>query len=48
VTGYVAASTGGLSIAGYPTSNAVNWDVCNWSSGSLTPGALTLNWRVVR
>lgn len=48
VTGYVPATTGGLSIAGYPTTNAVNWDVCNWTSSSITPGAVTLNWRVVR
>lgn len=48
ITGYVPATTGGLTIAGYPTTNNVNWDVCNWSSGSLTPSALTLNWRVVR
>ena len=48
VTGYTPATTGGLSIAAYPTSGNVNFDVCNWSSGSLTPGAVTLNWRVVR
>jgi len=48
VTGYVPASTGGLSIAGYPTSGNVNWDVCNWSNASITPGAVTLNWRVIR
>ncbi len=48
ITGYVPATTGGLTITGYPTMNAVNWDVCNWSTGSIIPGALTLNWRVVR
>ena len=48
VTGYVPSTSGGLTIAGYPTTNAVNWDVCNWSSGSITPGAVTLNWRIVR
>jgi hypothetical protein len=48
ITGYVPATTGGLTIAAYPTANAVNFDVCNWSSGSITPGALTLNWRVAR
>jgi hypothetical protein len=26
----------------------VNFDVCNWSGSSITPGAVTLNWRVVR
>jgi hypothetical protein len=48
VTGYAPSASGGLGITGYPTTNAVNWDVCNWSSGSITPGAITLNWRVVR
>jgi hypothetical protein len=48
ITGYVPATTGGLTIAAYPTANAVNFDVCNWSAGSIIPGALTLNWRVAR
>lgn len=48
LTGYTPATTGGLTIAAYPTSNTVNIDVCNWSNGSITPSALTLNWRVVR
>ena len=48
VTGYGAGSTGPLSILAFPTVNNVNFRVCNLSSGSITPGALTLNWRVVR
>lgn len=48
VTGYIPGTSGGLSIVAYPTANAVNVDVCNWSSGSITPGSVTLNWRVVR
>lgn len=48
VTGYVPSISGGLSIAGYPTTNNVNWDVCNWSAASITPGAVTLNWSVSR
>jgi len=48
VTGYVPATTGGLSIAAYPTANAVNFDVCNWTSGSVTPGAVTVNWSVLK
>lgn len=48
VTGYAPSTSGGLSIAGYPTSGNVNFDVCNWTSGSITPGAVTLNWRVTR
>ena len=48
VTGFVPGTTGGLSIVGYPTAGYVNWDVCNWESGSVTPGAVTLNWAVYR
>lgn len=48
VTGYVPATTGGLTISAYPGSGAVNFDVCNWTSGSITPGAITINWRVTR
>lgn len=48
VTGYVPATTGGLSISAYPTANNVNFDVCNWSSGSITPGPVIINWRVSR
>jgi hypothetical protein len=48
LTGYTPATTGGLTITPYPTANNVNFDVCNWSSGSITPSALTLNWKVTR
>lgn len=48
VTGYAPTTTGGLSIAPYPTLNNVNFDVCNWSGSSITPGAVTLNWAVTR
>lgn len=48
VTGYAPVTTGGLIIYPYPTSNNVNWKVCNPTSSSITPGAVTLNWRVVR
>jgi hypothetical protein len=48
VTGYTPSTGGGLSIVAYPTANNVNFDVCNWSNASITPGAVTLNWRVVR
>jgi hypothetical protein len=48
VTGYVPLTAGGLTITPYPAAGNVNFDVCNWSSGSITPGAVTLNWRVVR
>lgn len=48
VTGYIPATTGMLTIIAYPTSGNVNFKVCNNSSASITPGAITLNWRVVR
>lgn len=48
VTGYVPLVAGMLTIIAYPSANNVNFKVCNNTSGSITPGAITLNWRVVR
>ena len=49
ITGYGASATGAvLTIYPYPTANNVNFKVCNSSSGSITPSALTLNWEVAR
>ncbi len=48
VTGYAPAANGGLGITAYPTLGYVNFDVCNWSGSSITPGAVTLNWKVTR
>lgn len=48
VTGYGVASTDGLKVYPYPTTNNVNWRVCNGTGTSITPGAVTLNWRVTR
>lgn len=48
VTGYAPSATGSLYIWAYPTSGNVNFKVCNNTSGSITPSALTLNWRVSR
>lgn len=48
VTGYAPASTGSLYIWAYPTSGNVNFKVCNNTGSSITPSALTLNWRVIR
>lgn len=48
VTGYVPLVAGMLTIIAYPTANNVNFKVCNNTSSSITPGALTLNWRVLR
>jgi hypothetical protein len=47
-TGYSASASGMLTIIKYPTANNVNFKVCNNTSASITPGAATLNWRVVR
>jgi hypothetical protein len=41
-------TAGRLIVNAYPTANNVNFLVCNTSAGSITPGAATLNWRVVR
>lgn len=48
VTGYAPATAGMLTIIAYPSANNVNFKVCNLTSSSVTPGAITLNWRVVR
>lgn len=48
VTGYAVSASGSLYIWAVPTSGNVNFYVCNNSSASITPSALTLNWRVVR
>ena len=47
-TGYSPSSSGSLYIWAYPTSGNVNFKVCNNTSASITPGALTLNWKVTR
>jgi fibronectin-binding autotransporter adhesin len=46
--GYQATSNGMLTIVNYPTSGIVNFKVCNNTGSAITPGAVTLNWRVVR
>lgn len=48
VTGYQASSSGMLTIIAYPTVGNANFKVCNNTSSSITPGAITLNVRVVR
>lgn len=47
-TGYGKSATDGLIIYPYPTADNVNFAVCNATGTSITPGAITLNWRVVR
>lgn len=48
VTGYAPTTGGMLTIISYPSANNVNFKVCNNTSASVTPGAITLNWRVIR
>ena len=48
VTGYTPVTTGALTIFAYPSANNVNFKVCNLTGSSITPGAITLNWRVAR
>lgn len=48
VTGYAPVTTGALIIYPYPSTNNVNWKVCNPTASSITPGAVTLNWKVTR
>jgi len=48
VTGYVPLTTGMLTIIAYPTADTVNFKVCNNTTSTVTPGAITINWRVVR
>jgi hypothetical protein len=48
VTGYAASADGMLTIIAYPSTNNVNFKVCNNLPASVTPGAITLNWRVQR
>lgn len=48
VTGYAVSTSGGLNIYAYPTTNNVNFKVCNPTGSSITPSAMTVNWRVTR
>jgi hypothetical protein len=48
ITGYVPSTNGILTVIKYPTANNVNFKVCNMTSASITPGAVTLNWKVTR
>ncbi|HLG97131.1 MAG TPA: hypothetical protein VKX49_12535 [Bryobacteraceae bacterium] len=48
VTGYAPSANGMLTIIKFPTANTVNFIVANNTASSITPGAITLNYRVVR
>jgi hypothetical protein len=41
VTGW--GVNGGLAFTAWPSANTLNWSVCNQTSASITPGAMTLN-----
>jgi hypothetical protein len=48
-TGVVGYQPGAmLTIVTYPTTNNVNFKVCNNTANSITPGAMTLGWSVQR
>ena len=46
--GYEPGTSGMLAIIPYPTAGYVNFKVCNNTASAITPGAITLNWRVTR
>ena len=48
ITGYVPSTNGTLYIYPYPTTNNVNFQVCNNGTGTVTPGSATINWRDLR
>jgi hypothetical protein len=48
VAGYTAATTGTLRVDVWLSTNTVNIEVCNNTQAAIVPGALSLNWRVVR
>lgn len=48
ITGYEPITSGFLRIDAYPTADNVNIKVCNPTSASITPGAMTLNWQDLR
>jgi hypothetical protein len=47
-TGYSPSVGGMLTIIKYPTANTINVKVVNNTAASITPGAVTMNYRVVR
>jgi hypothetical protein len=48
VAGYAPSATGSLYIWAFPAANNVSFIVCNPSSSPITPGPLSLNWKVMR
>jgi hypothetical protein len=48
VPGYAPSASGSLYIWAFPAANTVSFVVCNPSSSAITPGPLSLNWKVLR
>ena len=48
VTGYAPSANGTLTIVKFPTANTINVYQYNDTASSITPGAVTVNYRVVR
>ena len=48
ITGYGGGMSGVITIRPWPTPNTMNFKLCNETASSITPGAVTINWRVVR
>ncbi len=48
VTGYAPVTTGNLTVRPYITGGTANFEVCNGTLSSITPGALTIDWKVPR
>ena len=48
VTGYAGGTpNGGITINVWPTTNTINWKLCNQTSSSITPGAMNVNFMVL-
>lgn len=47
-TGYIPSTSGMLTIIAYPTAGTASFKVCNNTLSAIAPGAITLNWRVMR
>jgi len=48
VLGYTPSTTGSIRVETYPTSGTLNIKRCNSSPANITPGSVTLNYRIVR
>lgn len=48
VTGYAPVTSGAVYIVAYPTTDTINFKVCNPTTSSIDPGSVTLNWMIDR